>query len=149
MLAGLDVELHSLFDYPDIPEITEDGHSYLENALKKAKAVSGYTGEMVLADDSGLEVDILNGAPGIYSSRYSGDDATDEGNVKMLLKKLQGVSPKERGASFHCVLVLNKPDGTHEVFTGRWEGRIHDIKNIISHRGQAFAKFKERLAAGF
>jgi XTP/dITP diphosphohydrolase len=178
MLAGLDVGLHSLYDFPDIQEIREDGHSYLENALKKAKTVSEFTGEMVLADDSGLEVDVLSGAPGIYSSRYGGDDATDESNLKKLLKKLQGVPPEKRGASFHCVLVFYKPDGTHEVFTGRWEGRIHDaplgeggfgydpvfflpdrgvtvsqlpddVKNKISHRAQAFAKLKERLAAGY
>jgi len=173
MLAGLDFEFLSLHDFPAMPDIVEDGHTYLENSLKKASIVSEFTGEMVLADDSGLEVDALSGAPGIYSSRYDGDNATDESNVKKLLNELQGMPPEKRNAAYHCVLVFYMPGGTYEVFNGRWGGRIHDVplgeggfgydpvfllpdrgvtaaqlpadeKNRLSHRAQAFAGFRER-----
>jgi len=174
MLAGLNVILLSLNDFPNIPEIEEDGGSYLENALKKARAVSEFTSEMALADDSGLEVDALGGAPGIHSSRYAGDDATDEDNMRKLLKELEGLPPDKRGAIFHCELVFYLLGGTYKTFSGRWNGRIHDVplgdggfgydpvfflpdrgvtvgqlpadvKNRISHRAQAFAGFRERL----
>jgi XTP/dITP diphosphohydrolase len=172
MLAGQNVILLSLNDFPDIPEIEEDGSSYLENALKKARTVSEFTGETVLADDSGLEVDALGGAPGIYSSRYAGDHATDEDNIRKLLKDLQELPTEKRSATFHCELVYYQPDGSYEVFSGCWAGRINysplgeggfgydpvfflpdrnitvsqltdDVKNKISHRALAFAKFKE------
>src|SRR5574340_751332 len=100
MLAGLDVELLSLNDFAGVPEIVEDGDSYLGNSLKKARIVSEYTGEMALADDSGLEVDYLDGAPGIYSSRYAGEGATDEENIGKLLANLQSVPSDKRGARF-------------------------------------------------
>ena len=174
MLAGLNVILLSLNDFPNIPEIEEDGSSYLENALKKARAVSDFTGEMALADDSGLEVDALGGAPGIHSSRYAGDEAMDEDNMRKLLKELEGLPPDKRGATFHCEMVFYLPGGAYEAFRGRWNGRIHDVplgdggfgydpvfflldrgvtvgqlpayvKNRISHRAQAFAAFRERL----
>jgi XTP/dITP diphosphohydrolase len=174
MLAGLNVILLSLNDFPNIHEIEEDGSSYLENALKKAMAVSEFTGEMALADDSGLEVDALGGNPGIHSSRYAGDDAADEDNMRKLLKELEGLPPDKRGATFHCELVFYLPGGAYEVFHGRWSGRINDVplgnggfgydpvfflpdrgitvgqltadvKNRISHRAQAFAGFRERL----
>ena len=174
MLAGLNVTLLSLNDFPDIPEIEEDGSSYLENALKKAKTVSEFTGEPALADDSGLEVDALGGAPGIYSSRYAGDDAADEDNMRKLLKELEELPPDKRGASYHCELVFYLPGGAYEAFHGRWSGRIHDVplgeggfgydpvfflpdrgltvaqlpadvKNRLSHRAQAFAGFRQRL----
>ncbi len=172
MLAGLDVTLLSLNDFPDVPEIEEDGNSYLENSLKKARVVSEHTGESVLADDSGLEVDALGGAPGIYSSRYAGDNATDEANNRKLLKNLQGMPADKRSAAFRCELVFYTPDGAYKSFSGRWAGRISDaplgdggfgydpvfflpemgitvsqlpddLKNRISHRAQAFAKFRD------
>jgi XTP/dITP diphosphohydrolase len=128
----------------------------------------------VLADDSGLEVDFLNGEPGIHSARYSGPAATDEANNLKLLGKLQGVPKEKRGARFRCVLVLYSPGGESESFEGTWRGEITleprgtmgfgydplfldpsqgltaadlppEIKNRISHRGQAFAKFREWL----
>ncbi len=80
MLEGMGIELVSLSDYAHVPEIVEDGKSFLENALKKAKIISEFTGETVLADDSGLQVDVLGGEPGIYSARYAGEKATDEEN---------------------------------------------------------------------
>ncbi|HTZ39464.1 MAG TPA: XTP/dITP diphosphatase [Syntrophales bacterium] len=174
MLRDLDVEVLSLQAFPGVPEVEEDGRTFHENALKKAKEVSRYTSEVVLADDSGLEVDILNGEPGIQSARYSGPAATDETNNLKLLGKLQGVPKEKRDARFRCVLVLHRPDGKSESFEGTWRGEITfeprgimgfgydplfldpaqgltaaelppDIKNRISHRGQAFAKLKEWL----
>lgn len=177
MLADLGISLFSLNDYPEIPEIIEDGNSFLENALKKGRAVAEATGEIVLADDSGLEVDALRGAPGIYSARYAGNDADDLQNNRKLLHDLQGVPAANRGAAFRCVLVLYPPVGRYEAFEGRWEGRIAEVpvgkggfgydplfflpgegmtvaqlspevKNRVSHRAQAFAKLKERLQNG-
>lgn len=171
MLARTDVELLSLNHFGSLPEIVEDGKNYLENALKKAKVVSVYTGEIVLADDSGLSVDVLGGEPGIYSARYAGEGATDEDNNAKLLAKLKNVPEERRTASFFCTLVLYGQDGRYYSFEGRWQGRIIDerrgtngfgydpiflcpelnktaaelppeIKNTISHRGQAFAKLK-------
>jgi XTP/dITP diphosphohydrolase len=174
MLAGFDLEVLSLLDFPHVPEIREDGQSYRENALQKARTVAEFTGEMALADDSGLEVDALDGAPGIYSARFAGPDATDAQNIQKLLEALKSVPPEKRGASFQCVLVFSRPDGDDEAFTGRWQGRIHNFplgedgfgydpvfflpdkgvtvaqlppgeKNRFSHRAQAFAKLKEWL----
>jgi XTP/dITP diphosphohydrolase len=174
MFEGMNIDLISLNHYNHVPEIKEDGESFLENALKKAKIISEFTGETVLADDSGLQVDILNGEPGIYSARYAGEEATDEENNNKLLDKLQDVTPQKRSASFFCSLVLYKKDGSYDSFEGRWDGRIIDerrgsngfgydpiffvpdlkltaaelppaIKNKISHRGQAFAKLQKVL----
>ncbi|MEN6467420.1 MAG: XTP/dITP diphosphatase [Smithella sp.] len=175
MLAGMDIELVSLNHFKSLPEIVEDGQTYLENALKKAKSISEFTGETVLADDSGLQVDILEGAPGIYSARYAGEDATDEDNNVKLLARLKDVPDEKRTASFFCALVLYHQDGHYDAFEGQWQGRIIDerrgtngfgydpiflslhlnktaaelppeIKNKISHRGQAFAKLKSHLS---
>jgi XTP/dITP diphosphohydrolase len=171
MMADIGVAIRSLEEYPELSEIVEDGTSFLENALKKAKTVAEFTGEIALADDSGIEVAALNGAPGIYSSRYAGDGASDPDNIRKLLNDLTGVHPAERGAAFRCVLVLYQPDGRYEAFEGKWAGRITeeaageggfgydpvfflpdrgvtvaelapDVKNRISHRAQAFAKLK-------
>jgi XTP/dITP diphosphohydrolase len=175
MLAGMDIELVSLNHFKSLPEIVEDGQTYLENALKKAKSISEFTGETVLADDSGLQVDILEGAPGIYSARYAGEDATDEDNNVKLLARLKDVPDEKRTASFFCALVLYHQDGHYDAFEGQWQGRIIDerrgtngfgydpiflslhlnktaaelppeIKNKISNRGQAFAKLKSHLS---
>jgi XTP/dITP diphosphohydrolase len=174
MLEGMGIELVSLKDYDGVPEIVEDGKSFLENALKKAKIISAFTGETVLADDSGLQVDVLGGEPGIYSARYAGQKATDDDNINLLLAKLKGVSQEKRTASFRCALVLYKTDGTYDSFESRWNGLIIDdrrgsngfgydpvfldpemkktaaelppeIKNSVSHRGQAFARLKRKL----
>ena len=174
MIGTPGLVIQSLADYGDVPDVVEDGHTYLENALKKAKAYSLFTGETVLADDSGLEVDFLQGEPGIYSSRYAGPDATDEENYRKLLPALAGVALEKRGAMFRCVLVLYHPDGQFESFEGTWRGIIHtepvgdkgfgydpvfylpeldltvaqlapEVKNKLSHRGQALKLFKEWL----
>jgi XTP/dITP diphosphohydrolase len=172
MLEDLNAEILSLNDYKNLPEVKEDGKSFSENALKKAKIVSEHTGEMVLSDDSGLEVECLGGEPGVYSARYSGDDATDSSNIKKLLERLEGVSVQKRNASFRCVLVLHRPDGRYWEFEGSLHGIINDkpvgsggfgydpifllpelgvtvaqlpvdMKNKISHRARAIDKFKE------
>lgn len=174
MLAGLGINVLSLEDFPDIPEIAEDGETFLDNALKKARAVAELTGETVLADDSGLEVEALKGAPGVHSSRYAGDGADDAKNITKLLAELREVPPGERKAAFRCVLVLYQPGGRWETFEGRWEGEIAqapageggfgydpvfylpesgltvaelsaESKNRLSHRARAFEKLKERL----
>ena len=174
MLQDIDVKLVSLNNYNNAPEIIEDGESFLENALKKAKIVAEFTGETVLADDSGLQVDVLGGAPGIYSSRYAGENASDEENVAKLIAGLKGIPQEKRGASFFCVLVLYRIDGSYDCFEGKWRGQIIDeprgnngfgydpvfmvpelkmtaaelpaaIKNKVSHRGQALAQLKRSL----
>ena len=100
------IELRSLVDDPDHPEIVEDGQTFLDNALKKARTISARTGEIVLADDSGLEVEALAGGPGIHSARYAGEGADDAANIGKLLSALAGLSPDRRPAAFRCVLVL-------------------------------------------
>jgi XTP/dITP diphosphohydrolase len=174
LLEDVSVTLCSLYDYKDIPEILEDGQSFFDNALKKARIVSEWTGESTLADDSGLEVDILGGAPGIYSARYAGDDATDAGNIKKLLEELKDIAPQKRAGAFRCVLVLYEHGGHFECFEGRWQGQIADkaagtggfgydpvfflpelsltaaqlppgLKNQLSHRAQAFQELKNYL----
>lgn len=166
------MDVLSLDDFANVPDVVEDGTTFFANALKKAKAISEHTGEIVLADDSGLEVEYLKGEPGVYSSRYSGADATDDTNIKKLLLAMEGVPREKRGAAFRCVLVLYFPDGKYESFESRLEGVIHDkalggggfgydpvfflpnwgstvaqipmeVKNRISHRAQAVSKFKE------
>jgi XTP/dITP diphosphohydrolase len=174
MFEEMNIELVSLNDYKDAPQIVEDGKNFQENALKKARIISEFTGEIVLADDSGLQVDILKGEPGVYSSRYAGEEATDEENNKKLLVKLKNVPQEKRTACFICVLVLYKKNGSFNYYEGKWSGQIiderrgnngfgydpvfwlpelkktaaelpADIKNKISHRGQAFAKIKNSL----
>jgi XTP/dITP diphosphohydrolase len=164
-----------MMDYPDLPDIVEDGKSFLENAHKKARVVSERTGETVLADDSGLEVDALGGAPGVHSARYAGEDANDEKNMRKLLDDMRDVAYENRGATFRCVLVLYAADGGCETFEGHWRGRIAEEpagqggfgydpvfflpeegitvaqlpaekKNRISHRAQAIAKLRSRLS---
>ena len=108
-LAIPSLVFQSLNDFPDLPEVIEDGTSFLENALKKARTVSTSLNLPVLADDSGLEVDALQGAPGIYSARFSGPKATDQKNNEKLLTLLQGVPEEKRTARFVCVLVFYRP----------------------------------------
>jgi XTP/dITP diphosphohydrolase len=174
MLSSTGIRLISLNHFPSLPEVEEDGKTYLENALKKARIIAEATREMVLADDSGIEVEALGGEPGVYSARYAGEGATDEENNAILLSRLKDVPPSERRASFRCVLVLYNPDGDYHAFEGKWDGLIIDeargtngfgydpiflwpeanqtaaelppeIKNKISHRGRAFQKLKEYL----
>ena len=106
------------------PEPEETGRTFEENALIKSRAVSRYTGKIALADDSGLEVDALDGAPGVHSARYAGTDATDQDNLRRLLDALDGISDAERTARFRCVVAVVVPDGRTWTAEGACEGRI-------------------------
>lgn len=150
----------------EVPEVAETGTTFVENAIIKARHAAEITGLPAIADDSGLEVDALNGAPGIYSARYSGENATEVGNYEKLLTKLQGV--EQRSARFQCVLVYMRhaKDPTPVICQASWEGKIgfapvgeqghgydpvfipeHETrsaaqlsaeeKNAVSHRGKA------------
>lgn len=154
-----------------IADIEETGLSFVENAILKARNASLHTGKPALADDSGLEVDALNGAPGIYSARYAGENAQDSDNVAKLLHALKDAPESQRNARFQCVMVYlrHANDPTPLICQGTWEGRIaqspsgengfgydpvfyvpdqnccaaqlpSEVKNRLSHRGQALAK---------
>lgn len=177
LLEDTHITICSLKDYQGVPDVDEDGETFFDNALKKAKTVSEFLGETVLADDSGLEVDCLGGKPGVRSARYAGADATDEKNIGKLLDQLKGVPENKRGAAFHCSLVLYRTDGSFEAFDGALRGMISEvpvgtggfgydpvfmlpergvtvaqlepeIKNRISHRADAVNKFKKWLDNG-
>ncbi|HEU5002422.1 MAG TPA: RdgB/HAM1 family non-canonical purine NTP pyrophosphatase [Actinomycetota bacterium] len=128
ILAGLPFSLLTAADVGEWPEVAETGSTYLENARLKALFVSRRTGLATLADDSGIEVDFLGGAPGVHSARYSGvgggRDATDTANNAKLVAALEGVPAEGRGARYRCVVVLAGPDGTEVVGEGVCEGRI-------------------------
>lgn len=178
LLEGLPIALRSLDDFPDAPDVEEDGDTFLENALKKALAIARHTGCAVLADDSGLTVDALGGAPGVHSARYAGEGADDGRNIEKLLREMKDVPERERGAAFRCVLVLCEPDGSCEYFEGAWEGRIADTpdgdggfgydpvfylpglgktvarlsleeKNRLSHRARAMGRLRDALTGRF
>lgn len=166
-LPGLKVL--SLADYPNMPEVIEDGDTFTENAIKKAKEVAEFTKKVALADDSGLEVDYLNGAPGVHSARYAGVNKSDEENNKKLIRNLEGVPQDKRTGRFKCVIAIATPEGEIKTTEGTCEGLIGyvekgdqgfgydplfivpeydktfaeldiEIKNQISHRGKALMK---------
>lgn len=112
MLAGHRVRVATLEAYPNAIEVVEDGNSFAENAQLKAVQQAQHLGEWVLADDSGIEVDALDGAPGIYSARFAGPDCKDEANNRLLLEKLVEVPPARRGARYVCHVTLADPSGT-------------------------------------
>ena len=120
---GIDVVSQNEFN---VPEAIEDGLSFVENAIKKARNACEHTGLPSIADDSGIEVDAINKAPGIYSARFSGEDATDAKNNKKLLAELEGVASSERTARYQCVMVYMKSadDPTPIIAQGSLEGRI-------------------------
>lgn len=169
----LGITVENLNDYPDLPDVAETGMTFEENARLKAETIAKLTGKMVLADDSGLKVDVLGGLPGVWSARFSGPDATDEKNNAKLLHELQMVfEPKDRSAQFHCCLVVASPDKESLVVEAEWPGYIgvqpqgengfgydplflvgesgrtaaqlsSDEKNEQSHRGLAVKKLME------
>jgi XTP/dITP diphosphohydrolase len=176
MLRDFGVEVLTLDAFPQVGEIVEDAETIEGNALKKAKEVFERTGVPAMADDTGLEVFYLNKAPGVYSSRYAGPEATYADNCRKLLKSLKGVPPRRRGAQFRCVLVLVTPDAAPIFAEGVCPGVITesprgeagfgydpiflpdgyrqtfaemplDVKNGISHRGRAIQKMKELLSS--
>ncbi|MDN3608962.1 XTP/dITP diphosphatase [Vibrio ostreicida] len=120
---GFEVIAQSEFNVSDV---AETGTTFIENAIIKARHAAKETGLAAIADDSGLEVDFLNGAPGIYSARYAGDNASDQENLEKLLNAMEGVPQQQRTARFHCVLVLmrHELDPTPIVCHGVWEGQI-------------------------
>ena len=115
---------------PDVPDVVEDGDTFEDNARLKAVALAAATGEVALADDSGLQVDALDGAPGVHSARFAGESATDADNVTLLLAELdrrRATDASQRTARFRCVLVLRWPDGRELVTEGAVEGRIAPV----------------------
>ncbi len=108
--------IYTLDDYPGCPEVEEDGKTFEDNAAKKAKVVSDYTKMPALADDSGLEVYALNGAPGVLSARYAGENADDRKNFEKLLNEMSSVPDGKRGARFACCIALAFPDDKAETF---------------------------------
>jgi len=126
LFAELPLALKAAADLPGVPEVEEDGETLEANALKKARAVAAATGELSLADDTGLEVDALGGAPGVHAARYAGPGATYADNCRRLLGALEGVPPPRRTARFRTVMALVDPTGKvgERVVEGALEGRI-------------------------
>lgn len=124
LLGGFGISVQGLDAYPHIGEIPETGTTFEENAAIKARAVAQATGLIALADDSGLEVDALSGAPGVYSARYSGENATDESNNAKLLDALKGVPEDRRGCRFVSVIMAAAPNGASAQARGEWPGRV-------------------------
>jgi XTP/dITP diphosphohydrolase len=176
LLGDLGITIRTLDEFPDAPEVVEDGDTCEVNAVKKARAITEFTGLPAVADDTGLEVDALDGRPGIYAARYAGEDATYEDNCRKLLRELAGVPREQRTARFLTVAAIALPSGEIRVAQGTLDGMIAeeasgtlgfgydpvfllpelgktlaqlsaDQKNRISHRAKAFAKMREILGA--
>lgn len=124
LLAGLPLEVVGLESYPDTPEVPEDGATFAANAKAKALAAARHTREWALADDSGLEVEALGGAPGVMSARYAGMHGDDEANYRKLLQELRDLPRDRREARFVCVLALASPEGAVTTTEGECRGRI-------------------------
>ncbi len=125
LLAGSGLEVIPQSEF-QIEEIEETGLTFVENALLKARNAAQHTGLPAIADDSGLEVDALDGAPGIYSARYAGAGTSDRQNLEKLLEALESVSDEDRNARFQCLMIYMRhpADPTPGIFQGTWEGRI-------------------------
>jgi XTP/dITP diphosphohydrolase len=150
-LAGLALEIRAASDYPHAPEVEETGATLLENALLKARAVHAATGELALADDTGLEVDALDGAPGVASARFAGPDQDYARNLALLLDRMRGVPEPRRGARFRTVVAIRFPDGREACAEGVCEGRIlegrrgdggfgYDPVFLVPELGRTFAE---------
>ena len=164
----------SLEDFPEMPQVEEEGSTFLENALEKARIAALFTGNVALADDSGLEVDVLGGEPGVKSARWGGEGISDEDRNLLLLKRLERVPMEKRRARFKCVIAMVTPDSREYTVEGTCEGYIAvepagengfgydpvffvpshnrtmaqlspEEKNRISHRAKALDKMKEVL----
>jgi len=174
LLGDLGIRIRTLADFPDAPEVEEDGETCEANAIKKATVISQATGLPAVADDTGLEVDALGGRPGVYAARYAGEDATYEDNCRKLLHELSGVSRDKRTARFITVAAIAVPGETVRVTRGVLDGYITEAasgsrgfgydpvfyvpemgatlaeitpeqKNRISHRAKAFMQAKAIL----
>ncbi|MDY6935756.1 MAG: XTP/dITP diphosphatase [Spirochaetota bacterium] len=121
-ITGL--EILTLKEFEDVPEVVEDGITFEENALKKARVISNFTGLPALADDSGLEIEALGGEPGIYSARYAGDEVTDEFRNILIHEKMRDVPAEKRGARFICIIAICMPDAREYVVRGECYGII-------------------------
>ena len=167
LLEDFPVQIKNLNDFGPIPEVEEDGTTFDENAYKKASFAAKVLGLPTIADDSGLVVEALGGAPGVMSARYAGENATDQQNIKKLLGEMEGKA--DRGAAFECVISIAVPSGPALTYEGRCEGEIStepkgvsgfgydpvfyfpeygktfaeltsEEKNKVSHRGKALAQ---------
>ena len=176
LLRELPIALKSMADFPGAPEIAEDRATYAANALQKAVTVARWSRCATLADDSGLEVDALDGAPGVQSARYAGPAQDSAANITKLLRALQVVPAAQRTACFRCAIVVARPDGATLTVEGSCEGRILDaprgsggfgydpvffypplgqtfaeipaaVKNRLSHRAQACDRLRPQLLA--
>ncbi|HBN97561.1 MAG TPA: non-canonical purine NTP pyrophosphatase [Firmicutes bacterium] len=174
LTSHLNLQVLGLPEVGEYPPILEDGDTFKENARKKAVEIANLTGELVLADDSGLEVDALDGAPGVHSARYAGEPLSDQRNNELLLKKLEGYPLERRGAGFRCAMALARPHGQVEFSEGVCRGVIlfeprgscgfgydplffvpevgltfaelsSDVKNSISHRYLAMRKMLQAI----
>ncbi|MCG2709965.1 MAG: XTP/dITP diphosphatase [Thermodesulfovibrionales bacterium] len=124
IVKDMPVTIYTLDDFPGCPEVQEDGKTFEENAVKKASAVSKYAKMPALADDSGLEVYALGGAPGVFSARYAGEGADDRKNYEKLLREMSSLPGDKRVGRFVCVMALAFPDSRVETFSGYAEGLI-------------------------
>jgi XTP/dITP diphosphohydrolase len=177
MLSELPVRILSFHDFPDMPDVVEDGATLTENAIKKAREVASFTGLPALADDTGLEVDALDGAPGVRSARFAGEPPNWEANNRKLLSDLNGIEGSARAAAFRCVVALAVPGDeevrtvegvTHGVILEAARGRggfgydplflpdghgltyaemRSDEKNAVSHRGKSIKNARALIAA--
>ena len=174
LLGDLGVTIRTLDEFPDVPDVVEDGDTCEANAVKKARAIAEFTGLPAVADDTGLEVDALGGRPGVYAARYAGEDATYEDNCRKLLRELMGVPCEQRTARFLTVAAIALPSDGIRVVRGTLDGVIAekasgtlgfgydpvffipelgktlaqlspDQKNTISHRAKAFTQAKGLL----
>ena len=172
LITGFDAEIKTLKDFGAIPPIEEDGETFEDNAYKKAWLTAKYVGLPAIADDSGLMVNALGGAPGVYSARYAGEDATDEENNLKLLKAMEG--HEDREARFMCIIAIAVPRGPALIYEGICEGIItseligdhgfgydplfyyppmkksfaqlsSDEKNRVSHRGKAMEELRSEF----
>lgn len=171
LLAGLQVNILFLKDIKGVPSVDEDGDTFAANALKKAREICNYCGEVTLADDSGLEVEALGGLPGVRSARFAGPLTDDEKNNRLLLEKLQHIPEHKRKAFFRCSIAIVSPGGESEIIEESCAGKIAteprgtggfgydplfiyepsgltfaqmdaEFKNKISHRGKAIQKIR-------
>ena len=178
LLKDCNLKITSLADYKDLPEIVEDGKTFAANALKKAVTIALYTKKLTMGEDSGLEVDFLGGRPGVYSARFSGEEATDDKNNQKLLDELRDVPFEKRTARYRCFMALADKDRLVDVVDGACEGVIttelhgtngfgYDplfvpdgqtrtfaelppaIKNRLSHRGRPCYAVLVHRPAGF
>ena len=175
MFAPYGYEVQTLLDLPHIEDVEETGETFEENAILKAETVAKELGELVIADDSGLAVDALEGRPGVYSARYAGLEKSDEANMEKVLNELEAVEETDRTARFHCVLAISGPNRETRTVTGSCEGLIlrekrgtngfgydpiffvpslqksmaeltSDEKSQISHRGHAIKKLRNIIS---